>query len=178
VRIRIPSPALVVLVGEAGAGKSTLAPRLFSAQEILSSDQLRGAIRGDPTDQSLTRVAFKILHREVVRRLAARRTVVIDATNLTHGARASLVRRAAIAGIPPIAVVLIPPGGDVHARNHSRSAGVVPADIVDRQLADAAALGVDPTGIVDRLMAEGFVAVHVLTTSEEIARVAVERVSR
>ncbi|HEY8437629.1 MAG TPA: ATP-binding protein [Candidatus Limnocylindrales bacterium] len=176
--IAIPSPAVVVLVGAAGAGKSTLARRLFDPEDIVSSDDLRGAIRGDPTDQSLTRVAFSILHRELVRRLARRQTVVVDATNLTHAGRVAILRRAAIAGIPVVGIVLVPPAADVHARNAARPSGVVPADAVDRQLATAAALGADRRAIVERLAAEGFAAVHVLASAEEIAAVNVERLSR
>jgi protein phosphatase len=178
VTIAIPSPAVVVLIGAAGAGKSTLARRLFGPDEILSSDELRGAIRGDPTDQSVTRVAFSILHRELVRRLALRRTVVVDATNLTHAGRVAILRRAAIAGVPVIAIVLVPPAADVHARNAARPTGVVPREAVDRQLAAAAALGADRRAIVERLAAEGFAGVDVLASPREIAAVAVERLSR
>ena len=39
--LTIAVPSLVLLVGPAGSGKSTLAGRLFSPDEILSSDALR-----------------------------------------------------------------------------------------------------------------------------------------
>ena len=44
--LRLPDPALVVLVGAAGAGKSTLAARWFAPGEILSSDACRGLVAG------------------------------------------------------------------------------------------------------------------------------------
>ena len=65
--IEIPVPGLVVLIGAAGAGKSTLAVRLFAPADVLSSDDLRAAVSGDAADQRATRTAFGILHREVRR---------------------------------------------------------------------------------------------------------------
>jgi predicted kinase len=40
----LPDPALVVLVGPAGSGKSTWAATRYRAQEVVSSDQLRGVV--------------------------------------------------------------------------------------------------------------------------------------
>jgi protein phosphatase len=175
--IWVPAPGVVVLVGAAGAGKSTLARRHFPHDEILSSDGLRGAIRGDPTDQTLTRTAFRILHRELTKRLASGRSVVVDATNLTRAARLAIVRRAGFLGVPVQAIVLVPPGSEVRARNAARSSGRVPADVVDRQLVAAALLGNDPAAIVDRLVGEGFAAVLVLSSTAEIDAVEVRRLS-
>lgn len=163
--IAVRVPGVVVLIGAAGSGKSTLAARLFHTDEILSSDDLRGAVSGDPADQSATRMAFDILHRELTRRLAAGRLVVVDATNLTAGGRSAVVRRAVAAGVPAVAIVLTPPAAVVHARNASRSVRVVPAAVVDRHLAAVASLGPDPAAIASRLVAEGFADVHVLANA-------------
>jgi protein phosphatase len=172
--IRIPRPAVVVLVGAAGAGKSTFARRHFAADSILSSDEFRGVVRGDPTDQSVSAVAFRILHRQLVKRLATRQSTVVDATNLTAAARATILRRAALAAVPAIAIVLVPPSEEVHARNAARPGSVVPADVVDRQLAAAATLGATRDEIVARLRDEGFAAVHVLVSTDEIDVAAVD----
>src|SRR5262245_14628750 len=102
--IDIPEPCLVVLVGAAGAGKSTLAARLFAADEVLSSDAHRALVTGDEADQGATKTAFAILHRRLSARMAARRTTVVDATNVTSFARRSLVRRASSHGVPAIAI--------------------------------------------------------------------------
>lgn len=166
-----------MLVGAAGSGKTTLARRLFDPDEILSSDELRGAIRGDPTDQSLTRVAFGILHRELLRRLARGRLVVVDATSLTISSRSAILRRARAAGVRTTAVVLLLPPGIVQARNAGRPSGVVPRDVVDRQLAAAAQLGVDRSAVVERLIGEGFASVHVLASTDEVDRVTLRRVA-
>jgi predicted kinase len=120
VRIAIPEPALVVFVGAAGAGKSTLAARLFGAGEVLSSDAFRAVVGEDEADQRVTRVAYSILHRELGKRLAARRTTVVDATNVTAYARRGLVRRASSAGMPAVAIVLHLPPTLVLARNATR----------------------------------------------------------
>jgi protein phosphatase len=175
--ILVTAPGVIVLVGAAGAGKSTFARRHFPADEIVSSDDLRGAIRGDPTDQTVTRTAFRILHGQVTKRLAAGTSVVVDATNLTRAARLAIVRRARFLGAPVQAIVLVPPGSEVRARNGARTSGRVPADVVDRQLAAAALLGDDRAAIVDRLVSEGFAAVHVLSSTAEIDAVEVRRLS-
>jgi predicted kinase len=160
-RIEVAVPGVVVLVGPSGAGKTTLAAAAFAPEDVVSSDDLRAAVRGDPADQSATRVAFGILHRELVKRLAARRLVVVDATNLTVSGRSAILRRAAIAGAPAIALVLLPTADVVHVRNTARPGRSVPADVVDRQLTAAAALGGDARTIETGLRAEGFAAVHV-----------------
>jgi protein phosphatase len=110
----------------------------------------------------VSRVAFGILHRELIQRLAAGRVVVVDATNLTKAARAAVLRRAALSRVPAVAVVLVAPAAVVHARNAGRPGRAVPADVVDRQLETAAELGEDAAAITARLRAEGFVGVSVV----------------
>jgi predicted kinase len=134
--IEIPDPALVVLVGAAGAGKTTFAARHFAPDEVLSSDAYREAISGDAGDQRVTAAAFAALHRELARRLAAGRLTVIDATNVTPPARRALLGRAARAGVPAIAIVLDLEPGLVLARNRARAGRTVPEDAVEQQLAD------------------------------------------
>ena len=165
--ISLPEPCLVVLVGAAGSGKSTLAARLFDPEAILSSDAHRALVSGDETDQGVTRTAFSILHRRLERRLAERRTAVVDATSVTSFARRSLTRRAAAAGVPAIAIVLALDPTVVRARNATRSGRIVPEAVLDRQLED-----------LERsrrrgLEADGFAAVHVLRTPGEVDALAV-----
>ncbi|MGH2463758.1 MAG: AAA family ATPase, partial [Candidatus Limnocylindria bacterium] len=78
----VPPDALVLLVGAAGSGKSTLVARLFSAAQVLSSDAYRTTVSGDATDQSATTQAFRRLHATLERRMAAGELTVIDATNV------------------------------------------------------------------------------------------------
>ena len=49
----IPDPALVVLAGAAGSGKTLLAQENWPGK-VVSSDELRGIIAGDPQDQGAT----------------------------------------------------------------------------------------------------------------------------
>jgi protein phosphatase len=169
-RIQLPEPCLVVLVGAAGAGKSTLAARSFAPADVLSSDALRELVSGDPADQTVTKVAFSILHRELDRRLAAGRTTVVDATNVTGAARRSLTRRAARHRIPAIAIVLDLDATLVQARNATRPDRIVPSEAVAHQLAALAR-----TMRRDEFEAEGFAAVHVVRTAAELEELAVLR---
>jgi len=138
--IEIPDPSVVVLVGAAGAGKSTFAAKHFAPDAVLSSDQLRAAISGDAADQSATRRAFTLLHRALDRRLAAGLLTVVDATNVTAAARRTIRRAAARNGVPVVAIVLDLPEEVVRERNAGRTGRVVPDQVVTRhlgQLADA-----------------------------------------
>jgi predicted kinase len=173
--IEIPSPALVVLIGAAGAGKSTVARRQFRPDEVVSSDETRGRLTGDPTNQRVTRRAFAILHREVADRLLAGRLVVVDATSVERHARSSLRRLARAAGVPTVAVALVMPAADVHARNAARPGRVVPTEVVDHHLRLIGRLGSSPMEVGATLIAEGFDAVRVISTSAELDDVVVVR---
>ncbi|MBI2778058.1 MAG: AAA family ATPase [Chloroflexi bacterium] len=169
--LAIPDPWVVLLIGAAGSGKSTLAARHFAPQEILSSDALRGAIAGDEADQRATGAAFAALHRELERRLAAGRLTVIDATNVTVAARASIRRLAAAHAFPCVAIVLDLPAPLVQARNAARAGRVVPAGPVERQLARLAA-----TLEAGTLAVEGYAAVLHLRDPEAVAALTIRRV--
>lgn len=169
--LRIPDPSLVILVGAAGAGKSTLAARLFAPSEILSSDAYREAISGDSADQRATRLAFALLHREVERRLAAGQLVVVDATNVETAARQALLARASAAGVPAVAIVLALPAAVVSARNAGRTGRIVDQVVVDRHLRRlATALA---TGQLER---EGFEAILILASAVEVDALRIARV--
>ncbi len=162
-------PSLVVLIGAAGSGKSTLAARSFSPGEVVSSDALRAVVSGDEADQSATRVAFKILHQTVARRLAAGQLTVVDATNASPSDRRPLVARALAAAIPVTAIVLDLEPDIVRVQNAGRPRVVAP-DVVARHL-DAVRRTVDG----DQLATEGFDQVVVLRTPAEAAALWIER---
>src|SRR5262252_1030284 len=81
VRIEIPELALLMLVGPAGAGKTTFARARFKPTEVVSSDFCRALVADDEADQSATPAAFELLHLIVRLRLRRRRLTVVDAVN-------------------------------------------------------------------------------------------------
>jgi protein phosphatase len=166
----VPDPALVVLVGAAGSGKSSFARRHFAPDEVISSDALRARISGDEADQRVSPAAFSILHRAVERRLAAGQFTVVDATNVRAYARRALVVRGRAAGVPAIAIVLDLPPSTVRSRNAARAERVVADEVVVAQLADLAS-----SLVPDALEREGFEAVHVLRSEAELDAVRIVR---
>jgi len=132
--LAIPDPACVLLIGPAGAGKSTFAARHFAPEAILSSDALRAAIGTGEADQAASRAAFAALHRALDRRLAAGRLAVVDATNLAVAGRAAIRRIAGRHGVPVVAIVFDLPDRVVRGRNAGRLGRRVPDEVVERHL--------------------------------------------
>src|SRR5271169_5603663 len=54
VRIQLPDPSLVVMVGASGSGKSTFAREHFMSTEVISSDFCRGLVSDDENNQAAT----------------------------------------------------------------------------------------------------------------------------
>ena len=167
-RIEIHDPTLVVLVGAAGSGKSTFAARHFAEAEILSSDAFREILTGDAADQRATRTAFSIIHREVSKRLAAGRTVVVDATNVEAHARRALLARARLAEARSIGIVFALPRDVVLARNAARAGRVVDPEIVDRHIGRLEAA-------LSTIGEEGFDQVVVLRKAADVDMVTIAR---
>ena len=174
IEIRIPDPSLVVLVGAAGAGKSTFATRQFESSAVLSSDAHRALISGDPADQTVSRVAFARLHRALERRLSDRQLSVVDATNLGRGARLVLLRLAAKAGVPAVAIVFDLPAEVILARNAARTERVVGESVVRHHLAQVRAMLDGPGADIG---VEGFAGVTVLRDPLDVDAVTVVRVA-
>ncbi|HJP87671.1 MAG TPA: AAA family ATPase [Candidatus Limnocylindrales bacterium] len=170
--IDIPEPCVVLLIGAAGAGKSTFAARHFATTEILSSDAFRAMVSGRETDQQATRTAFAILNRQLGKRLLAGRTSVIDATNVTPYARRTVLRAAAASRTPVVAIVFDLEPEIVLGRNSARPGRVVPEEAVRHQL-EHLARSLEP----GRLDSEAFAAIHRIRTSAELDAVEVRRSS-
>jgi predicted kinase len=98
-------PVLAVLIGAAGSGKSTAAAN-WAPSQILSLDQLRAVVAGDPCDQEATADAVTALVMLLRARLRRRLGTVIDATSASPAERAVLVAAATEHDMPAVAVVM------------------------------------------------------------------------
>lgn len=131
--VQIPDPALVVLVGASGAGKSTWAAELFRDVEVVSSDGLRAIVGSGTADLHASDDAFRLLDLIVEGRVRRGLTVVIDTLGLDPVRRAewaSLARRAELA---TVAVVFDTPAAVCRGRNAGRDRPV-PANVLNGQL--------------------------------------------
>lgn len=83
---------LYVLIGPAGSGKSTYAKRYLGDTEIVSTDDIRGGLWGDPSDQRLPKVVFAVAYARAETELRHGHDVVFDATNLTKKTRRKVLQ--------------------------------------------------------------------------------------
>src|SRR5918999_2493302 len=119
-RIELPDPGLVVLIGPSGSGKSSFAAHHFRPTEVLSSDFCRGLVADDENDQAASDDAFAALHFVAGRRLANGRMAVVDATSVQREARRPLVALAREHDLFAVAVVLDLPEAVCRERNSGR----------------------------------------------------------
>lgn len=140
----LPDPALVVLVGASGSGKSTWALAHYRRAEVVSSDDLRDVVGSGPADLDASADAFDLLERIVAARVSRGLTTVIDTLGLDADRRIAWRDAAHAAGLPAIAVLLDTPGDECRRRNARRDRPVpapVLAEQVRRAVAALAALG-------------------------------------
>ena len=103
---RLPDPAMVVLAGAAGSGKSTWAGEQFRSTEVVSSDALRAAVGSGPADLDATVDAFALLDQIVAARSKRSLTTVIDTLGLDPARRADYRRLAREVGLPAVLVIM------------------------------------------------------------------------
>jgi alkanesulfonate monooxygenase SsuD/methylene tetrahydromethanopterin reductase-like flavin-dependent oxidoreductase (luciferase family)/predicted kinase len=128
----IPDPALVVLVGPSGSGKSSWAEQRYRHEEIVSSDRLRALVGSGEHDLDASDVAFDILDRIVASRVGRRLTAVVDTLGFDSTRRQMHRAAASKAGLPAVAVVFDTSESLCRARNRSRSRPV-PAAVLTGQ---------------------------------------------
>ncbi len=167
-RLDLPDPSLVVLIGASGSGKSSFAREHFLATEVISSDFCRGLVADDENDQAATGDAFAVLQFIASRRLAQPRLTVIDATNVQREARRSLIELAKQHDLFPVAIVLDLPESLCQERNRARPDRDFGAHVVPRQVSQL-------RKSLRGLQREGFRRVHVLRSIDAVADAQVRR---
>ncbi|MCW2780795.1 MAG: hypothetical protein JWR35_1244 [Marmoricola sp.] len=129
----VPDPALVVLIGASGSGKSTWAAARYRTQEIVSSDDLRGIVGSGRHDLDASADAFRLVEQIVAARVARGLATVVDTLGLEPERRRSWLAVARAAGLPAVAVVFDTPTELCKSRNAERDRPV-PAGVLTGQL--------------------------------------------
>ena len=150
----LPDPAVVVLIGAAGSGKSVWAAEHYRRAEVVSSDDLRGVVGSGPADLAASADAFELLEKIVAARVGRGLTTVVDTLGLDAARRTAWREAARAAGLPAVAVVLDTPGELCRRRNAERDRPV-PARVLADQVRRVAA-------VVDSLSTEGWDHVEVV----------------
>ena len=117
----LPDPALVVLVGPSGSGKSAWAAARYRAQEVVSSDQLRGVVGSGENDLDASADAFALLDQIVAARVRRGLTTVIDTLGLEPARRRGYLDLARRAGLPAAVVLVDADPAELRRRNQNRS---------------------------------------------------------
>jgi alkanesulfonate monooxygenase SsuD/methylene tetrahydromethanopterin reductase-like flavin-dependent oxidoreductase (luciferase family)/predicted kinase len=136
----VPDPALVVLIGASGSGKSTWASARYRPAEVISSDQLRGVVGSGEHDLDASDDAFAVLDQIVAARLRRGLTTVVDTLGLDPRRRRAHLELARQADLPAVAVLFDTEPAECRRRNRLRAIPV-PAVVLDgqlRRMADAA----------------------------------------
>jgi alkanesulfonate monooxygenase SsuD/methylene tetrahydromethanopterin reductase-like flavin-dependent oxidoreductase (luciferase family)/predicted kinase len=129
----LPDPALVVLIGASGSGKSAWAAARYRPQEVVSSDYLRSVVGSGEHDLDASRDALALLDQIVAARLRRGLTTVVDTLGLEPARRRGQLDLARRAGMPGIAVVFDTDPAVCRRRNAARDQSV-PAAVLDGQL--------------------------------------------
>ena len=166
-RLSIPSPSLVVMVGVAGSGKTTLGRRHFGASQIVGTDDCRALLSDDAVDQSVSDAAFRLAHLITDERLRLGRLTVFDATSVQERHRQDLVAIAARHHLPTVAILLDLPVSTCLERDRQRVDRSVGRRIIEWQ---ARALDSGRAA----LRREGFSEVHRLRSARAAERVRFE----
>lgn len=131
---------LVLMIGIAGSGKSTIAKTLKETYDrvdgqqsvIVSSDAIRAEILGSENDQTANDKVFAEVRKRINNNLS-KRTVIVDATNINIKSRRSILEVGKkFPNVKKIAMVMTTPLEQAKAQNHSRDR-VVPDWVLEKQ---------------------------------------------
>jgi alkanesulfonate monooxygenase SsuD/methylene tetrahydromethanopterin reductase-like flavin-dependent oxidoreductase (luciferase family)/predicted kinase len=131
--VALPDPALVVLVGPSGSGKSVWAAERYRPDEVVSSDRLRSLVGSGEHDLDASADAFAVLDQIVAARLRRGLTAVVDTLGLDSARRRGYLELARGNGMPAVAVLADTDPAECRRRNRARDRPV-PASALDGQL--------------------------------------------
>jgi len=129
----LPDPALVVLVGPSGSGKSVWAAAHYRPDEVVSSDRLRALVGSGEHDLDASADAFALLDHIVAARLRRGLTAVVDTLGLDPARRRGYLGLARSSGMPAVAVLAGTDPAECRRRNRARDQPV-PAPVLEGQL--------------------------------------------
>ena len=129
----LPDPALVVLVGASGSGKSAWAAEHYRPDEVVSSDRLRALVGSGEHDLDASADAFALLDQIVAARLRRGLTAVVDTLGLDPVRRRGYLALARSSGMPAVAVLVDTDPAECRRRNRARGMPV-PAPVLAGQL--------------------------------------------
>src|SRR6478752_3507109 len=131
--VALPDPALVVLVGASGSGKSAWAAEHYRPDEVISSDRLRALVGSGEHDLDASADAFALLDQIVAARLRRGLTAVVDTLGLDPARRRSYLALAKSSGMPAAVVLVDTDPAECQRRNRARDRPV-PAPALEGQL--------------------------------------------
>src|SRR2546426_1097530 len=118
--VALPDPALVVLVGPSGSGKSVWAAERYRPDEVVSSDRLRSLVGSGEGDLDASADAFALLDHIVAARLRRGLTAVVDTLGLDPARRRGYLELARGSGMPAVAVLVGTDPLECRRRNRAR----------------------------------------------------------
>jgi len=154
----LPDPALVVLVGASGSGKSTWARQRYRSAEVVSSDDLRGVVGSGRHDLDASAEAFALLDLIVAGRVRRGLTTVVDTLGLDDVRRTGWLDLARRQGLSAVVVAFDTPA-DVCRRRNAERDRPVPARVLTQQVR-----GLRP--VLESLAGEGWDRVVVVEGTE------------
>jgi alkanesulfonate monooxygenase SsuD/methylene tetrahydromethanopterin reductase-like flavin-dependent oxidoreductase (luciferase family)/predicted kinase len=131
--VPLPDPALVVLVGPSGSGKSVWAAERYRPHEVVSSDRLRALVGSGEHDLDASADAFVLLDQIVAARLRRGLTAVVDTLGLDPVRRRGYLGLARSSGMPAVAVLVDTDPEECRRRNRARHLAV-PATVLESQI--------------------------------------------
>ncbi len=97
-------PALVLLVGAPGAGKTSWREPRFADCQVVNLDRYRWELTDSAGDQSANKAVLCMMRIRVKERMCRKLFTVVDATNARAAHREQLLRMARRYGVPTVAV--------------------------------------------------------------------------